>query len=71
MGVPCGDDVMLNYQTTSYHDVAGVRELLGLKPAPEFAEWLEQWGITDRGRLTHSEESLPKLLLEPLKKVSS
>ena len=71
MGVPCGDDVMLNYQTTSYHDAAGVRELLELKPAPEFAAWLEQWGITDHGRLTHSEGSLPKLLLEPLKKVSS
>ena len=41
MGVPCADDVMLNYQSTSYHDAAGVRELLGLRPAPEFAAWLE------------------------------
>lgn len=40
MGVPAGDDVMLNYQSTSYHDVAGVRRLLGSGPAPEFAAWL-------------------------------
>jgi ethanolamine ammonia-lyase large subunit len=51
MGVPCGDDVMLNYQSTSYHDAAGVRELLGLRPAPEFATWLEQRGIFRGGRL--------------------
>ncbi|MGL4551585.1 MAG: ethanolamine ammonia-lyase subunit EutB [Gemmataceae bacterium] len=42
MGVPCSDDVMLNYQSTSYHDGAGVRRLLGLSPAPEFAAWLER-----------------------------
>ena len=37
MGVPCADDVMLNYQSTSYHDAATVRQLFGLRPAPEFA----------------------------------
>ncbi|MFL6110184.1 MAG: ethanolamine ammonia-lyase subunit EutB [Catenulispora sp.] len=42
MGVPAGDDVMLNYQSTSYHDVAGVRRVLGLGPAPAFARWHEQ-----------------------------
>ncbi len=51
MGVPCADDVMLNYQSTSYHDAAGVRELLGLRPAPEFAAWLEARGIFRGGRL--------------------
>src|SRR5580704_15934949 len=45
MGVPCADDVMLNYQSTSFHDAAGVRRLLGLRPAPEFAAWLEERGI--------------------------
>jgi len=45
MGVPCADDVMLNYQSTSYHDAATVRRLFGLKPAPEFALWLEERGI--------------------------
>ena len=42
MGVPCADDVMLNYQSTSYHDALAVRRLFGLRPAPEFATWLEE-----------------------------
>jgi ethanolamine ammonia-lyase large subunit len=41
MGVPCADDVMLNYQSTSFHDAMAVRQLFGLRPAPEFAAWLE------------------------------
>jgi ethanolamine ammonia-lyase large subunit len=52
MGVPCSDDVMLNYQSTSYHDAATVRSLFGLNPAPEFAAWLEEQGIVRNGRLT-------------------
>lgn len=55
MGVPCGDDVMLNYQTTSYHDAVAVRQLFGLQPAPEFARWLEENGICYRGRLAPPE----------------
>jgi ethanolamine ammonia-lyase large subunit len=51
MGVPCADDVMLNYQSTSYHDAALVRELFGLRPAPEFLQWLEQNGVFRGGRL--------------------
>src|SRR5262249_53691154 len=51
MGVPCADDVMLNYQSTSYHDAAGVRQLFGLRPAPEFLAWLEERGIFRGGRL--------------------
>jgi ethanolamine ammonia-lyase large subunit len=45
MGVPCGDDVMLNYQSTSYHDALAVRKLFGLRPAPEFLDWLQHHGI--------------------------
>jgi ethanolamine ammonia-lyase large subunit len=45
MGVPCADDVMLNYQSTSFHDAATVRKVFGLRPAPEFLAWLEQRGI--------------------------
>jgi len=45
MGVPCSDDVMLNYQSTSYHDALAVRRLFHLKPAPEFLTWLEGRGI--------------------------
>jgi ethanolamine ammonia-lyase large subunit len=51
MGVPCADDVMLNYQSTSFHDAATVRRLLGLQPAPEFAAWLEESGITKNRKL--------------------
>ena len=47
MGVPGADDIMLNYQSTSFHDALYVRRLLGLKPAPEFAAWLERMGIID------------------------
>jgi ethanolamine ammonia-lyase large subunit len=42
MGVPGADDVMLNYQSTSFHDALYLRALLGLKPAPEFEAWLER-----------------------------
>jgi ethanolamine ammonia-lyase large subunit len=45
MGVPCSDDVMLNYQSTSFHDGLGVRRLFGLRPAPEFLAWLQETGI--------------------------
>jgi ethanolamine ammonia-lyase large subunit len=60
MGVPCADDVMLNYQSTSYHDAATVRSLFGLHPAPEFRAWLEARGITREGRLTSGQR--PALL---------
>jgi ethanolamine ammonia-lyase large subunit len=46
MGVPGADDIMLNYQSTSFHDAAVLRELLGLKRAPEFERWLQQAGIS-------------------------
>ncbi|APW63356.1 ethanolamine ammonia-lyase subunit EutB [Paludisphaera borealis] len=45
MGVPCSDDVMLNYQSTSYHDAVAVRSLLSLRPAPEFEAWLTARGF--------------------------
>lgn len=52
MGIPMGDDVMLNYQCTSYHDIATLRELFSLRPLPEFEGWAEQMGIMANGRLT-------------------
>ncbi|MDB5869106.1 MAG: ethanolamine ammonia lyase large subunit family protein, partial [Polaromonas sp.] len=52
MGVPGADDVMLNYQSTSFHDALVLRELLGLKRAPEFEAWLQRMGVADgQGRL--------------------
>jgi len=47
MGVPGADDVMLGYQSTSFHDVLALRQMLALKPAPEFEIWLERVGLTD------------------------
>jgi len=52
MGVPGADDIMLNYQSTSFHDALYVREALGLARAPEFEAWLQRMELTDeRGRL--------------------
>ena len=52
MGVPGADDIMLNYQSTSFHDALYLRQLLKREPAPEFAHWLQAMGIlSDAGRL--------------------
>jgi ethanolamine ammonia-lyase large subunit len=63
MGVPGADDIMLNYQSTSFHDALYVRNVLGLKRAPEFEQWLTQMKITDESnRLMPSQAAAPRLL---------
>jgi ethanolamine ammonia-lyase large subunit len=52
MGIPGGDDVMLMYQTTSYHDVASIREITGKRPIREFEKRMEALGIMENGILT-------------------
>jgi ethanolamine ammonia-lyase large subunit len=52
IGVAMADDCMLNYQSLSFHDIATLRELLHMRPAPEFERWLEKMGIMENGRLT-------------------
>lgn len=52
MGIPHGDDVMLNYQTTGFHETATIREMFNLRPIKEFEEWLEKMGIMENGKLT-------------------
>lgn len=52
MGIPAGDDVMLNYQCTGYHESPTLRQLLGLRPIREFELWLEKHGILENGKLT-------------------
>lgn len=47
MGVPGADDIMLGYQSTSFHDVNYIRQLLGKRPAPEFEQWLQAMGVFD------------------------
>jgi ethanolamine ammonia-lyase large subunit len=66
MGVPCGDDVMLNYQSTSYHDAIAVRELFGLRPAPEFLAWLESAGIYRDGEPVKLDAPARRQLLQGL-----
>ena len=64
MGVPGADDVMLNYQSTSFHDALYLREVMGLKRAPEFEAWLEKMGIAGAdGRLIPSPQT-PLLALD-------
>lgn len=52
MGVPMGDDAMLSYQCTSYHDAPTLRQLFKLRPAPEFEAWMEELGLMKDGVLT-------------------
>ncbi len=52
MGIPHGDDIMLNYQTTGFRDTAALRELTGKTAIPEFQRWLEAMGFVENGRLT-------------------
>jgi ethanolamine ammonia-lyase large subunit len=60
MGVPGADDVMLNYQSTSFHDALYIRDLFGLKRAPEFEDWLVGAGLADAGfRLAGNSGLLP------------
>jgi ethanolamine ammonia-lyase large subunit len=62
MGVPGADDIMLNYQSTSFHDALYLRELLGLKRTPEFEDWLQRTGIADAaGRLLPANARHPLL----------
>ncbi|MGL4367825.1 MAG: ethanolamine ammonia-lyase subunit EutB [Brevinemataceae bacterium] len=52
MGIPHGDDVMLNYQTTGFHETATIRELFSYSPIKEFADWMDKIGITQNGKIT-------------------
>jgi ethanolamine ammonia-lyase large subunit len=48
MGVPGADDIMLNYQSTSFHDAQYIRQTLNLRASPEFDAWLQKMGIQDQ-----------------------
>jgi len=60
MGIPGADDIMLNYQTTSFHDALYVRKVLGLRPAPEFEAWLKEAGIFEQAEDVRLGTALPK-----------
>jgi ethanolamine ammonia-lyase large subunit len=66
MGVPGTDDIMLNYQSTSFHDALFVRKMFGLKPAPEFENWLMSNGWMDeKGTMILPSGSHPMLQYLP------
>lgn len=70
MGVPGADDIMLNYQSTSYHDGLYVRKLLGLKHAPEFEKWLEKMNlVNDHGDLLPFEPGNKLLGIEKMEEI--
>ena len=62
MGVPGADDIMLNYQSTSFHDALYLREVLDLKHAPEFGQWLTRVGIADADGRLQPTQAAPALL---------
>ena len=67
MGVPGADDIMLNYQSTSFHDALYLRDVLGLRPAPEFEHWLQRMQImTPDHRLAPPAPAHPMLTYRPL-----
>jgi ethanolamine ammonia-lyase large subunit len=68
MGVPCSDDVMLNYQSTSFHDALAVRRLFNLRPAPEFLAWLHEMGLYKGGEPARIEAGTRKQLAAGLEK---
>ena len=65
MGVPGADDIMLNYQSTSFHDALYIRQTLGLLPAPEFACWLQRMGLfAEQDGQLRLREQLPPAFLQ-------
>lgn len=71
MGIPGSDDIMLNYQTTSFHDALYARRVLNLKPAPEFEAWLLKMGIfKDMDRFV-LENKIPQIFKNSIQKVIS
>ncbi len=70
MGIPGSDDVMLNYQTTSFHDALYVREVLGLRMAPEFEAWLVRAGVFEGEDHIHPRESLSSVFRPALARIA-
>ncbi len=69
MGIPGADDIMLNYQSTSFHDALYVRQVLGLKPAPEFEQWLQQHQIFNTDNQLLQQADVPALFKPAIQKL--
>ena len=70
MGIPGSDDIMLNYQTTSFHDALYVRRVLGLAPAPEFEAWLQRMQIFSSEPQFRLNDGLPPTFRDALRRLS-
>ena len=70
MGIPGSDDVMLNYQTTSFHDALYAREVLGLRMAPEFEAWLVRAGIFEGADRIRLRKQLPSAFRPALARIA-
>lgn len=71
MGVPGADDIMLNYQSTSFHDALYIRQLFGLRPAPEFESWLLEHGIFEQTNTLSTSGQLPAIFQSPLRQIKA
>ncbi|MDC0609731.1 ethanolamine ammonia-lyase subunit EutB [Vibrio sp.] len=69
MGIPGSDDIMLNYQTTSFHDALYARQVLGSRPAPEFDQWLKDMKISPEDTHSQLTDKLPESFALPLKQI--
>jgi ethanolamine ammonia-lyase large subunit len=71
MGVPGADDIMLNYQSTSFHDALAMRQLLGLNPAPEFEVWLQRMGLSEAADGLRLRSGLPAALASVVQRLET
>jgi ethanolamine ammonia-lyase large subunit len=70
MGIPGSDDIMLNYQTTSFHDALYVRRVLGSRPAPEFEAWLSKMKIMQNTQDIILANTIPEAFAKPLNAIA-
>ena len=70
MGIPGSDDIMLNYQTTSFHDALYVRRVLGSRPAPEFEAWLSKMKIMQNAQDIILANTIPEAFAKPLNAIA-
>jgi len=71
MGVPGADDIMLNYQSTSFHDALVMRQVMGLRTAPEFEQWLQAAGVFKAGEQSQLENAMPGAFAGTLRRLES
>jgi ethanolamine ammonia-lyase large subunit len=71
MGIPGSDDIMLNYQSTSFHDALVLREVLGLRAAPEFEAWLQRTGIFEAGESSRLRGGFPDVFAPALRRLEA